>query len=364
MQSASTIEQVQQSVRQHARLRVRGGGSKPALSGEANLSLRQLSGVLEYEPGEFTFTALAGTPIATLQRLLSDHGQYLPFDPPLVESGATLGGTVAAGLSGPGRFRYGGVRDFLLGLRLVNGEGELVRGGGRVVKNAAGFDLPKMMVGSLGEFGVLVELTCKVFPRPVAWATVSVELPSLAAALETMTRLATSPLELNCLDLEPAARLWLRLGGQAEALPERLKRLCDYLPAEGRVCQLSETEDQELWRVAREFLWVPPEHGLVKVPIAPPQVAAMEQHLATLEMPVVRRYSVAGNVAWLAWPESLPAARLESLLQSLGQPGLALSGRWSEPRLGQRPGGFLARRLVDVFDPERKFQRDEERPAA
>ena len=98
METATTIEQVQDSVANRPRLRVAGGGSKPALSADAGLSLAGLSGVLEYDPSEFTFTALAGTPIAEVEKLLAEHGQYLPFDPPLVKSGATLGGTVAAGL--------------------------------------------------------------------------------------------------------------------------------------------------------------------------------------------------------------------------------------------------------------------------
>ena len=191
---ARHIEEIQDAVRNRPRLRVRGGATKPALCQGAELSLEQFSGVLEYEPSEFTFTALAGTSIASLEELLADHGQYLPFDPPLGQAGATLGGTLAAGLSGPGRFRYGGVRDFVLGVRFVNGEGEVVRGGGKVVKNAAGFDLPKWMVGSLGEFGVLVEVTCKVFPRPAAWATLAVSLPDTAQAVEAMCRLAASAL--------------------------------------------------------------------------------------------------------------------------------------------------------------------------
>ena len=106
--------------------------------------------------------------------MLAEHGQYLPFDPPLAAAGATLGGTVAAGLSGPGRYRYGGVRDFVLGVRFVDGMGNLVRGGGKVVKNAAGFDFPKLMVGSLGRLGVLAELSFKVFPQPPAFATLAV----------------------------------------------------------------------------------------------------------------------------------------------------------------------------------------------
>ncbi|MEP7358215.1 MAG: FAD-binding protein, partial [Anaerolineales bacterium] len=138
-----SIQELQAAVAANDHVIVRGAGSKPALTppaqaGGLTLDAAQLSGVLEYEPGEFTFTALAGTPVRLVRDLLKEHGQYLPFDPPLAEQGATLGGTVAAGLSGPGRYRFGGVRDFILGVRFIDGTGELIRGGGKVVKNAAG----------------------------------------------------------------------------------------------------------------------------------------------------------------------------------------------------------------------------------
>ena len=109
--------------------------------------------------------AAPATPVAEIERRLAAHGQYLPFEPPLAGCGATLGGTVASGLNGPGRYRYGGVRDFLLGGTFVDGEGRLVRGGGKVVKNAAGFYLHHLLLGSLGRLGIFVELTFKVFPR-------------------------------------------------------------------------------------------------------------------------------------------------------------------------------------------------------
>ncbi|MCB0114754.1 MAG: FAD-binding protein, partial [Caldilineaceae bacterium] len=146
-----SVAEIQDAVRSHDRVEVGGGGSKPVLSTQhtdaALLDLAALRGVTVYDPGEFTFTARAGTPLSEVQVMLAEKGQYLPFDPPLAEDGATLGGTVAAGLSGPGRLRYGGVRDFLIGVRFVDGRGEEVRGGGNVVKNAAGFDFPKLMVG-------------------------------------------------------------------------------------------------------------------------------------------------------------------------------------------------------------------------
>lgn len=355
MDYCATIEEVQEAVQQRTRVRVSGGGSKPALSAEASVSLKKLAGISDYEPSEFVFTALAGTPIAAIERLLFEHGQFLPFDPPLVDSGATLGGTVAAGLSGPGRFRYGGVRDFLLGVRLINGDGELVRGGGKVVKNAAGFDLPKLMVGSQGRFGVLVELSCKVFPRPAAWATCSAELPDLNAALETMERLSLSPLELMCLDLEPPRRLWMRLAGLPESLPRRIARL--QTAAQGVWTEFDEQDDQRIWCDAREFAWAPGGHGLVKVALVPRWIPALEKALSSLSAPIMRRYSVGGNVAWLAWPSEMPARCLDQILNAMGLAAVPLTGEWPDTLLGRRLGQPFAERLLRAFDPQGKFGR-------
>jgi glycolate oxidase FAD binding subunit len=178
MQQPSTIEELQEIVRQSPRVHVRGGGTKSALSSGAGVSMEKLTGVIEYDPSEFTFTARGGTPVREVETLLSGSGQYLPFDPVWVDQGATLGGTIASGLSGSGRFRYGGVRDFILGLQFVTGDGESHAGGGRVVKNAAGFDFPKLMVGSRGSMGIITQVTFKVFPRPQRYATVRVKVTS------------------------------------------------------------------------------------------------------------------------------------------------------------------------------------------
>lgn len=355
METATTIEQVQDAVTSRSRLRVAGGGSKPALSGDADLSLAGLSGVLEYDPSEFTFTALAGTPIAEVETLLANNDQYLPFDPPLGKSGATLGGTMAAGLSGPGRYRYGGVRDFLMGVRIVNGDGELIRGGGKVVKNVAGFELPKLMVGSLGRFGVVVELSFKVFPAPAAASTIGVDFPKLADALEMMERLAVSPLDLACLDLEPPSRLWIRMSGLAESLPKRVERLRGLIGDEGEIVDVPDEKEIVFWEDARNLAWMPENHGLVKVPLVPSQVPEAEALLASCGSPVPRRYSVGGNVAWLAWPQELPPSRLDEILAALDRPGLALTGDWPDPLLGKHPENAFADRLLRVFDPEGKF---------
>ena len=166
----TTPAELVEAVRSQPHVLAIGARTKPRLSQVPNdvclISTGALRGIVEYEPEEFTFTALAGTSVREIGQVLAEKGQYLPFDPMWVEAGATLGGTVAAGLSGPGRFRYGGVRDFILGVRFVDGRGRLLRMGGKVVKNCAGFDLPKFFVGSLGRYGALAEITFKVFPAP------------------------------------------------------------------------------------------------------------------------------------------------------------------------------------------------------
>ncbi|HEX2265498.1 MAG TPA: FAD-binding protein, partial [Solirubrobacterales bacterium] len=226
---AEAVDEVRRAVRECESVLPRGGGTKPALSrapeGTTTVDVSELTGIVEYEPEELTFTARAGTPIGEIAGALAENGHFLPFDPPFANAGATLGGAVAAGAAGPLRYRNGGVRDFILGVRFVDGKGRVVTGGGRVVKNAAGFDLPKLMVGSAGRLGVMLELSMKVFPAPPAWATARIDVPDLDEALEVIGRLATASFDLEALDLEPPGRLWLRLAGAEEAMSPRLERL-------------------------------------------------------------------------------------------------------------------------------------------
>src|SRR4029079_11399792 len=170
------------------------------------------------------------------------RGQYLPFDPKCVEAGATLGGTVASGLSGPGRFRFGGLRDFILGVRFVDGAGRLLRMGGKVVKNAAGFDLPKFFVGSLGRFGILAELTFKVFPRVPSFVTVRVPYTTPPEAAEMISLASSSRWELDALEMSPQERaLFLRVGGAAVAADALATEILARYPA-GAIVPADEAE--------------------------------------------------------------------------------------------------------------------------
>jgi glycolate oxidase FAD binding subunit len=350
----ATPEEVGAAVRAHPRVWVRGGGSKPALSAVPPdgvlLELTGLAGMQEYDPAEFTFTALAGTRVAEVEATLAAHGQYMPFDPPFARQGATLGGTVAAGLSGPGRFRYGGVRDFVIGVQFVDGGGALARAGGRVVKNAAGFDLPKAMAGSLGRLGVLVSLSFKVFPRPEAYATLRIEYAGLPDALGALVHLSTSPFDLEALDLEPPARLLLRLGGTAAVLSRRLDRV--RAAAGGRAERLADPEELRLWEEARAFQWAGPSSTLVKVPVTPKRIPDLEGAFA--RDGIARRYGAGGNAAWIAGDDIL-AAGLDETLRAQGLAGLVLRGPTDRVVLGAVAGAPFARRVKRALDPADRF---------
>lgn len=357
-----SVDELADAVRGHPRVLARGGGSKPALSTPADvettvIDLSQIRGVQVYDPGEFTFTALAGTPLGEIASMLGERGQYLPFDPPLAEAGATLGGTIAAGLSGPGRYRYGGVRDFLIGIRFVNGRGDVVRGGGNVVKNAAGFDFPKLMVGSLGRLGILTEVTFKVFPTPPMTASLCAHFADLSAALDALVSLSHSKFDLDALDLAPGAEdvaLWVRLGGLALALPQRLDRLTGLLNEKNRPRQIElfgEDAPASYWAEIDAMTWRSAGGLLVKTPVTPKRIRQLDPLLA--DAGAVRRYSSGGNTAWIYWPGA--ADELDTMLRQEELAGLVLDGPPGRPWLGRLSGRAMLQRIAATLDPESKF---------
>jgi glycolate oxidase FAD binding subunit len=338
-----TIDELVEAVRSTPHLLPVGARTKPRLSqtDATLLDTRQLKGITEYDPSEFTFTAFAGTPIAEISAALAERGQYLPFDPVLTKSGATLGGTVAAGLSGPGRFRYGGLRDFILGVRFVDGSGQLLHMGGKVVKNAAGFDLPKFFVGSLGRFGVLAELTFKVFPRPVSLLTLKTPVDGPGGAAFLLVHASRTRWELDALDAVPVqGEVYLRFGGPAEAN--------EALAAESQALVLSDAE--AWWSGITEFAWVPADDVLVKVPITPTKIVPLCDGL-----PGSTRVHITagGNIAWLSLPGAGITA-LDAKLSDLQLSGLVLRGD-APLKLGFWPVTAVAGRVKAVLDPVNRF---------
>jgi glycolate oxidase FAD binding subunit len=181
-------------------LRIRGGGSKDfygnVLGDFAVLDTRTHSGITSYEPSERVVTGRAGTPLAELEALLAERNQYLPFEPPSFNVGGTVGGMVAAGLSGAARAVVGSVRDHILGVQIVNGAGEVLNFGGTVMKNVAGYDVSRLLAGSMGTLALITEVSLKVLPIPVADATLGFDIDQ-AAALKLLNRWRALPLPIN-----------------------------------------------------------------------------------------------------------------------------------------------------------------------
>ena len=200
-------------------LRIQGRGTKDfygeALAGDP-LDVRALCGIVAYAPGELVVTARAGTPLAEIEDALAAHGQMLAFEPPHHGADSTLGGIVAAGFSGPRRPHAGAVRDFVLGVRVVDGTGEVLAFGGQVIKNVAGFDMSRMMTGALGTLGVLTEISLKCLPRPKVESTRVVDC-SGADAIRLVNEWGGKPLPISATCFRDG-RLWVRLSGAAAAI--------------------------------------------------------------------------------------------------------------------------------------------------
>ena len=224
------IERIRIASERATPLRIRGGGTKD-FYGEASqgelLDTRPLTGVTSYEPSELVVTARAGTPLAELESLLAAHGQCLPFEPPHFGDGATVGGMVAAGLSGPARASAGAVRDYVLGATMVNGRGELLTFGGQVMKNVAGYDVSRLLAGSLGTLGLIVEVSLKVLPVPPGEATLKFAMTQ-PEALRQLNLWGGQPLPLNAscwVEDAGFGTLFLRLRGAIAAVESACVRL-------------------------------------------------------------------------------------------------------------------------------------------
>lgn len=232
--SQALLQQVRAAGVAKTPLRIVGGNSK-AFYGHAShgkaLEVSAHSGILNYEPTELVITARAGTPLVEIDAALAEHNQWLPFEPPHFGAAATLGGALAAGLSGPRRAYSGAARDFMLGCKLLNGKGEIMRFGGEVMKNVAGYDVSRLMVGALGTLGVLLELSLKVLPRPETEITLLQQCTEEVALLR-MNGWAGKPLPLSASGYVDG-RLYVRLSGMEQAVAVSAETLGGELVGQG-----------------------------------------------------------------------------------------------------------------------------------
>jgi FAD/FMN-containing dehydrogenase len=223
---AYLIERVEHARAARQVLEIRGAGSK-RFYGEAPrgepLDVTALAGITSYEPTELVVTARAGTPLGELEAALAEQGQHLPFEPPRFAAGGTVGGMVATGLAGPARASVGSVRDHVLGVTLLNGNAELLTFGGQVAKNVAGYDVSRLIVGSLGILGIICDVSIKVLPVAAAIATLSFEC-NQHEALQKLNAWRGRPLPINA-SAWHEDRLYLRLSGARAAISEACRDL-------------------------------------------------------------------------------------------------------------------------------------------
>ncbi|NMG55041.1 glycolate oxidase subunit GlcE [Aromatoleum aromaticum] len=326
-------------------LQLRGGGTKTFYGREPVgevFDTRDYCGVVSYEPTELVVTVRAGTPLAELEALLAEHGQMLAFEPPHFGAAATVGGCVAAGLSGPRRAAAGALRDFVLGVKILDGRGEVLTFGGQVMKNVAGYDVSRLVAGSLGTLGVILEVSLKVLPRPVAEATLSLAM-SEAEAIAQLNDWGGQPLPISASAWRDGV-LNVRLSGAEAAVRSARARL----GGEG----VAEDAADAFWGGLREqtadFFGdaALDEAGTLLWRLSLPSSAA-PLHLAGQQL-----IEWGGALRWL-WSSASPAAVRER--------SAALGGHATRFRGGDRAGDVfhplpaplraIHRRLKHAFDP-------------
>ncbi len=214
-----TASRVKEAAKQGQALQILAGNTK-AFYGRSiqasPLSIAHHSGIIEYEPSELYITARSGTPLNDIERVIGQESQILPCEPPHFGAAATIGGMVAAGLSGPRRASSGAVRDCMLGVGIINGKGEYLRFGGKVMKNVAGYDTSRLMCGALGTLGILMSVTLRLLPKPQCEQTVTVSL-SPADAIQKMNAWARTPMPVTA-TFHDGRDLYIRLAGSPSAI--------------------------------------------------------------------------------------------------------------------------------------------------
>jgi len=362
---AQLTDRIAQASADKQALRIRGGGSKDfygqSLHGEI-LDTRSVRGIVSYEPTELVVTARAGTPLAELEAALAERQQCLAFEPPHFShspGAATVGGMVAAGLSGPARASVGAVRDFVLGVKLLNGRAEHLIFGGQVMKNVAGYDVSRLMAGSMGVLGVITEVSLKVLPRPTDEATLVFEL-NQSDALAQLHRWGAQPLPLNAscwVRDEGRELLFVRLRGAVAAVASAMARMTRDVPG----TRIDNAQAGADWQACRDhrlpFFAQPSGAGLDLWRLSLPQTAP------ALELPWAQLVEWHGAQRWLwAAPDAAPRLR-EVAAHHAGSATIFLANKEAGTGATARfsplkpPLGLIHQRLKAEFDPAGIFNR-------
>ena len=346
-------------------LRIEGGGTRPVggASNGARLSMSAMTGVALYEPGALTLVARAGTPVAEIEAVLAAEGQRLAFEPMDhrgllgTEGTPTIGGVVAANVSGPRRIQAGACRDFLLGVRYVDGQGRVIRNGGRVMKNVTGYDLVRLMAGSRGTLGVLTEVALKVLPAPRATGVLTCEGLDDATAVSALCRALGSPYEVTGAAHLPAGQggapeTLIRLEGFADSVAYRAGKVQALLGDVGRFALETDAERcAAIWRDVRD---VAAFHGragdLWRLSVKPTDAPGIVADLPGCEAV----YDWGGGLVWLLVPEGggVGAAAIRDAVARRGGHATRLRGAGTDafPPL-PAPVAALQAGLRARFDP-------------
>ena len=349
---ARMVDQVRTARVANGHFRIVGGGTKDfygnALQG-APLDMRPLTGISSYEPTELVVTVRAGTPLAELEAALAAKGQHLAFEPPRLGPASTVGGMVAAGLAGPARAAAGSVRDHLLGATLLNGKGEVLSFGGQVMKNVAGYDVSRVLAGSMGLLGVICEVSLKVLPLQTTTATLRFEMDQ-AQALRALNTWGAEPLPIS------ASAWWnqmlvLRLSGARAAVESALRQL----GGEGIDPAMAATFWQGLRDQRDEFFasaMTAVEGGAALWRLGLPQTAA------AFVLPGEQLVEWGGAQRWLCTPAA--AAKVREAASAAGGHATLFRSRDKKVEAFHPLSAPLARfhrELKKAFDPDRVFNR-------
>jgi len=315
-----------------------------------HLSSRNLSGILRYEPSALTLVARAGTPMAEIETALAGHKQMLAFEPPdhralTGQQGVpTLGGAISVNASGPRRFMAGAARDFVIGAKLVDGRGDLIASGGRVMKNVTGYDLARLFCGARGRLGMISEIALKVLPRPETMATLAFAEDDPGLAIQRMAAALRSPFEVSGAAWS-SGRACLRIEGFSLSVSYRVTQLCRLLPGAAVI-------DEDPWPHFRDATHLAAQPGpLWRIVLRPTQAAVLASRLARLGARMVVDWG--GGLLWVSPP---PDADILAEMPGLDGHASCLRGGMAETSQQGDPAQMLATNLVRAFDPRGLFQ--------
>lgn len=349
------VADIRDAVAQRCTLNIEGAGSKRwygnPVAAQRSLVTTGHTGIVDYDPAELVLTARTGTTLAEVEKTLADNGQMMAFEPPRYAPDATLGGAIATALSGPSRPFVGGVRDFVLGMHVIDGKGDVLKFGGQVMKNVAGYDVSRLMTGALGTLGLMSQVSLKVLPLPVAKATLRFELPE-AEAIKRVNKFSGKPLPLTA-SVWQNGTLHIRLSGARAAVDSAIQQMrgvvLDMTSADalwdglrdqthGFFCDAAEMNaGQTLWRLS--------------LPAIAPSVRADQVPGADRQL-----IEWGGGQRWL-WTDA-DAAVVRGVARSLGGHAVRFNNQHGQGETFDQPSVALMgihRRLKQTFDPHGVF---------